>query len=302
MKTLRTILVVLTALSLTLSLGCKDKGDDKGDEKEKKAAGAIEVPIAPDTADGVVKEALKAVAEKNPGKIYFMLPDSYQADVQGLKDMVVAGLDKETVDNGLKALGMVIAGMEKHKDKIVEAGLPIPVHKEAVGPAIDGIVRIWTILKGAGLDTFDGWKGLDVGQFLLANGGAIMTGAMDVASKTEQGAMIGMVTAMLTAVTVEVKSSGDAEAVLLVGMDEKKDEMKFVKVEGKWIPEDLQKGWKEGIDEAKKGIEEGIKEYQSQKDAMKAMSGAFVAAATSFEETGDLNALMGAFGGAVPAK
>ena len=301
MKTLRTIMVLLTALSLTLAIGCGNKDGEKKDD-EKKAEGKVEIPKAPDTADGVVKEALKAVSEKDPGKIYYMLPDSYQADVQGLKDMVVAKLDKETVDNGLKALGQVVAGLAKHKDKILEAGLPIPLPKEALGPAIDQIVALWGILQGAGLDTYDGWKTLDVGQFLLANGGTIMKGAMDVAAKTEEGAMIGMVTAMVSAVTVEVKSSGDDETILLVGMDKDKDEMKFVKVEGKWIPADLQKGWKDGVAEAKKGIEEGLAEYEGQKDAIKAMSGALVAAAGTFEETGDMAALMGVFGGPAPAK
>jgi len=302
MKTLRTILVVAIALSLALSLGCKDKADEKADDKEKKAEGAVEIPVAPDTADGVVKEVLKAVSDKDPGKIYYMLPDSYQKDVQGIKDMVFSKLDKETVDNGLKALGHVVAGLEKHKDKILEAGLPIPLPKEALGPAIDQIVKLWSILKGAGLDTHGGWVALDVGQFLLANGGAIMKGAMDVAAKTEEGAMIGMVTAMISAVVVEVKETSDEETILLVGLDEDKNEMKFIKVEGKWIPEDLQKNWTEGIADAKKGVEEGIKEYASQKDAMKAMSGVLLAAAGTFEETGDVNVLMGAFGGAMPAK
>lgn len=299
MKTLRTILVVAMALSLTLGCGNKD-GEKKDDEK--KAEGTIEIPEAPGTADGVVKEALKAVSDKEPGKIYYMLPDSYQKDVQGIKDMALAKLDKETVDNGLKALDKVISGLEKHKDKILEAGLPIPLPKEALGPAVDQIVKLWGILKAAGLDSYDGWKALDVGQFLLANGGTIMKGAMEVAAKTEEGAMVGMVTAMVAAVSVEVKSTTEEETVLLVGMDDDKDEMKFVKVEGKWIPEDLQKGWKEGIEEAKKGLEEGLAEYEGQKDAIKAMSGALVAAAGTFEETGDLNALMGVFGGPAPAK
>ena len=299
MKTLRTILVV--TMALTLALGCGNKDGEKKDD-EKKAEGSVEIPKAPDTADGVVKEALKAVSEKEPGKIYYMLPDSYQNDVQGIKDMAVAKLDKETVDNGLKALDKVVSGLEKHKDKILEAGLPIPLPKEAMGPAIDQIVKLWGILKAAGLDSYDGWKTLDVGKFLLVNGGTIMKGVLDVAAKTEQGAMVGMVTAMVAGVSVEVKSTSDEETVLLVGMDKDKDEMKFVKVEGKWIPEDLQKGWKDGVEEAKKGLEEGLAEYEGNKDAIKAMSGALVAAAGAFEETGDLNALMGAFDGPAPAK
>ncbi|MFH1532072.1 MAG: hypothetical protein ABIK09_15210 [Pseudomonadota bacterium] len=301
MKTLRTILVALVALSLSLSLGCKDKGEE-GKDDEKKAGGAVEIPTAPDTADGVVKETLKAVSEKEPGKIYYMLPDSYRKDVQDVKNSVLGKLDKETVDNGLKALGHVVAGLEKHKDKILEAGLPIPLPKEALDPGIDQIVKLWAILKAAGLDTYDGWMALDVGPFLLANGATIVKGALEVAARTEQGAMIGMVTAMATAVTVEVKKSGDEETILLVGLDKDKNEMKFVKVEGKWIPEDLQKGWKEGIANAKSDIEEGMKDYEGQKDAMKAMSSVLVVAATTFEETGDLNALMAAFDGPKPAK
>ena len=298
MKMLRTILVVLTALSLALT-ACKDKGDEKKDDEKK--AGAVEVPEAPTTADGVVKESLKAVADKEPGKIFYMLPDSYQKDVQELKDMAFAKLDKETVDNALKAFGKIVAGLEKHKDKIIEGGLPVPLPKEALGLAVDNIVSLWAVLKGAGLDTYDGWKTLDVGQFLLQHGKTIVTAGLEVAAKTEEGAMIGMVTAMVAGVSVDVQKTEDEETILLVGMDKDKKEMKFIKVEGKWIPEDLQKGWKEGVADAKKGLEEGLKEYEGQKEMLKAMSGVLVTAATAFEENGDLKQFMGAFSGPAPA-
>jgi hypothetical protein len=290
-----------------LALGCGNKGEEKKAEEkkaeEKKAEEKkAEAPKVPETADGVVKEAIKALGEKDPGRIYFMLPDSYQKDIQGIKDTAVEKLDKETVDNFLKALDKAIAGVAKHKEKLLAGELPIPgISKEAIGPAVDQLVAVWGVLKAAGLDTYDGWKGLDVGQFLLQNGKAILTAGLDIASKTEQGAMVGMFTAMLAGIAVEVKEAGDEVTVLTVGMDKDRDEVKFVKVEGRWIPEDLQKGWAKAMEQAKEGLAEGLAEYEGQKDAMKAMSGVLLAAATTFEETGDLNQLMGAFGGPAPA-
>lgn len=302
MKMLRTILVVLTALSLTL-VACKDD-EKKGDEKkgdEKKVA-EMRVPGAPATADGVVKESLKAFAEKEPGKIYYMLPDSYRKDIQDLKDMALAKLDKETVDNALKAFDKVVAGLEKHKDKLIEGDLPLPLPKEAIGVAVDRIVALWAVLNGTGLGTYDGWKVLDMGQFLLEHGKMIVTAGLEVAGKTEYGAEVGKVTAMVAGVSVDVKKTEAEETILTVVIDQDEEEMKFVKVEGKWIPEDLQNDWTEGVAEARKKIEEGLKEYEGQKDMFKAMSGTLVAAATAFEENGDLNQLMGALGGPVPAK
>jgi len=301
MKALQTALVMLVALSLALSPGCKEKGE-KG-EDEKKAGGVVEIPEAPATADGVFKETQKAVADRQPGKVFYMLPESYRKDVQGIKDMVIEGLDKETVDNWLKAFDKVVAGVEKHKDKILEAGLPVPLPKEALGSAIDQIVKLWAALESAGLDSYDGWKALDVGEFLLVHGNAILASVMDVAAKADEENPIGLATGMISMLTMEVKKTGDAETILLIGMDdEEKEELKFVKVEGKWIPEDLLKGWEEGIAEATKEIGEGLKDYAEQKDGLKVMSGMLLAAAGDFEETGDLEALMGALDAPPPAK
>ncbi|MBM4372615.1 MAG: hypothetical protein FJ098_13220 [Deltaproteobacteria bacterium] len=300
MRKLRSVLVV-AALSLVLLPGCKGKGDEEKKGEEKKA-GVVEVPKAPETADGVVKEFVKAFGDKEPGRVYHLLPESYQKDIQGLKDLAIEKLDKEIVDNGLKAFDKIMSGVAKHKEKLLANDLPIPgISKEAMGGAVDLIVKLWGVLKDAGLGTYDGWKALDVGQFLLQNGKAIMEAVMEIAGKTEQGAMVGMMAGMVSALAVEVKETGADFAVLSIGMGEDKKDERFVKVEGKWIPEEMSKEWAEGMKEAREELQEALEGFEKDKEQIKAMSAALLAAATTFEETGDVNQLLSAFEGPAPA-
>ena len=64
----------------------------------------------------------------------------------------------------------------------------------------------------------------------------------------------------------------DGVATVKISTEGEKDETeKFVEVEGKWIPKDMAREWKEGIAEAKKGLEEMGKKENAEQVKMQAM-------------------------------
>jgi hypothetical protein len=268
-----TLMLAVFALSLS-ALGCGDK--------------------VPDSADGVVKASIDAVKANEPGKIYAMLPASYHKDIQGMVKIVADGVDKETYNNAMNSIDKLISGADKHKAKLLEQVVGMAkMKKEDVEAAFTELKTIWKILKDSGITTHAGLAKLDVGAFLKDNGKALVTSGRKIATMAGQAEDIKKFDEMAAKVKVEVKEAGEDKTTLTLTTGEHKSEILFVKVEDRWIPEDLSKMWKPAMTEANKNLAEGLKEYEGKKDELKKMSAAMLEAATKFEETGDPTALMG---------
>jgi hypothetical protein len=242
---MKRFIALTVVLTLALFAGCKEKSpEEKGKEALKEAAANV-----PDSPELVVVAAAKAFKDGNPLAVYAMLPASYQADVQGLVKKVGEGMDKEIYEKGFALL-----------PKAVEAAKKSEKTKD-FAPIAESVVKLLTDAK---LNTHEGLKTLDVAAFLAANGKAIMdlgwTGAK-MAGKEDAQKMLD--------ITAKLKGeAGEKEATVEITMGDKTEEMKFVKIEDRWIPEDLSKDWKKGIEEAGKNVEEGLKGLTEKKAAI----------------------------------
>jgi hypothetical protein len=246
-------LVAIAAVVFFASfLGCKEKSPEEQGKEALKAA-AEKVPVSPDK---VVTEAAKAIKEGNLVLVYAMLPDSYQADVQGLVKKIGENMDKEVYEKGFALL-----------PKAVEAAKKAEQFKP-FAPVAEGTVKLLTDAK---LNTHDGLKAFDAAAFLNANGKAIMDlvwkGAERLGQKDAQ---------KMLEVTAKLKGeAGEKEATVEITMGGKTKEEKFVKVEGKWIPEEMSKEWKKGIEDAGKNIEGALKGMTEKKAEIVAQIDAF---------------------------
>ena len=242
---MRKLLALTLIVFFATFLGCKEKSpEEKGKEALKAAAEKV-----PDAPDKVVTEAAKAVKEGNLVLLYAMLPASYQKDVQDVVKSVGANMDKDVYEKAFALLPKAVEALKGNEQ-----------FKPFV-PAAEGALKIF---KGAKLDTHAGLAAMDVAAFLGEHGKAItdlgwqiaeIAGEKDAKAKLE--------------VTAKLKGeAGEKEATVEVTADGKTEEVKFVKIEGKWIPEDMSKEWKEGIEQAKKGVTEGLKGMMEQKEAI----------------------------------
>ena len=288
--------VMLVVMVGCFFVGCKDKTPaEKGAEALKK----VEVPDAPDK---VVLEAAAALKEGNLIKIYAMLPDSYQKDVQTILGSVTAKMDKEIYEKVFTLLPKVLELVKKEKEK-----LPVPPDAAKMVPEglalADEFVKL---LETSKLNTYEGFKGLDVAGFLAEHGKGFYDFGWKVATLVDKEEAEGT-KKMLDTVKAELKGEiKDDAATVLVTIGDDQEEMAFVKVEGKWIPKDLAEGWAKGKDEALKSAEGAMKGFEESKERVKAV----LKGLEQGLEKGDLAALlnsvgpmmMGGMGGPPPAR
>jgi len=275
------------------AVGCKEKSPE---EASKDALKEVKVP---DKADAVVVEAVKLAKAGEFYKLMAFLPDSYQKEILDIfaemakidpelynkgaailvkaidlgikeKDKLaemgkeildifaeMAKIDPELYNKGAAILVKAIDLGIKEKDKLAELGKDLGIPAEMIVEALNVVKE--AVEKG-GLKDHEAFKKFSVVIFAKDYGKKLF----DIASKHEK------VKAGLAEVDVEKlgikleKEEGDKATVLIDG-----DSTKFVKVEGKWIPEDFKK---EELTKAKEAIKKAVEEANKNKaEILKAM-------------------------------
>ncbi|MCB9789305.1 MAG: hypothetical protein H6744_21725 [Deltaproteobacteria bacterium] len=271
MKSVR--LLSLSALLLTLA-----------------ASGCKKTPEAPSEPDKVVIQGVEAIKANKPANVYAMLPASYQADVQVLVTDATSKVDPELFELVVKIIDKTVAILDKHGEALAQnemvKALPVDF-KEVVAL----VKEFHGILKDSGLTSYDKLKGLQLAEFLSDHGEKFMAFSTKVAKKFGGEDYAGGMK-RLDSVTAKTLSTEGDKAEVEITADGKTEKSTFVKVEGKWIPEEMSKGWKPMIASAKTGVASGMEQVSKNKEQAKKTLEQVLAALDEVEKDGKLDPLM----------
>lgn len=251
-------------------------------------------PEAPSEPDQVITQGVAAIKANKPANVYAMLPASYQADVQGVVGEATSKIDKEIFELGVQVLDKAVAALDKHGDAIAAS----PMAKSVPGDfkEIVGLVKEFHgILKSSGLTSYDKFKGLNVADFLGDSGEKFMAFGTKVGKQFGGAEYEGGMKKFDGVTAKTLKTEGD-KAEVEITADGKTEKANFVKVEGKWLPEDMTKAWKPMIEGARKQVASGMEEAAKNKEQTKKMLEQILAALDAFEKDGNMETLMKAGG------
>ncbi|HTN01831.1 MAG TPA: hypothetical protein VL132_08140 [Planctomycetaceae bacterium] len=249
-------------LTLCLAVGCG------GAKEEKKVvdggaapAGEPAAKSAPAPADddpaAAVMAALEGVKSGRLQQSYDFFPPSYQKDVDSLVNQFAGKMDPEIWQQSFAVLNKAVQVLKTKKDLILEG--PLFAGPDA-GPqgAIarqnwDGAVAFLETLVSSDLADLEKLKALESRMFLEKTGNQLLTQALSLGTAAGQNPL-----ETLKDVTVTVVSRDGDKAVVKMASPQapEPEEVAFVKVEGKWLPQSLVDGWKEQIDQARAQIDQ----------------------------------------------
>ncbi len=217
----------------------------------------------PDSPEGTVLTVAKELAGNNPGVLWDAMPASYRTDVETLVHDAAAKIDAEVYDKAFVILNKAVDVLKDKRGFIL--GLPLLqqgflammiTDQEELKDNWNEIVDVFDILASSELETLDGLKSLDVGDFLNGTGGKLMAQFEKLAQLASDGPM-KLTWNELEGITVDVKSTEGDKAVIEVTVEDKGPEtLTMVKVEGKWVPEEMARDWKKNIEEMKAQVAE----------------------------------------------
>lgn len=224
-----------------------------------------EAVLTADTPEGVVEQVSKALADGKYQVLWEMLPESHQKDLQGVLLEFTNRMDPALYDHIVAIVEFTTRMVEKQKERLLKhpVVLEFGIESEKLSTAMDGGIVIGKALLDSELYSLAELQGVDIPTFLATTGPKIVSAlpALAAAIPAEQAAMLGPVEQAF-GIAGSLKSvkatrvSGDDNATVIRVEVEGQDptEVEFVKVEGKWIPKQLQESWPTILDQFRQMI------------------------------------------------
>jgi len=213
-----------------------------------------EVPSAKTTAENIILK----LADHEPQVLWNSLPESYQVDANQLAREAIASIDEKVYEKILLILRKVQAILHEKKELFLESSsLGLSEQEKRDFGANWNISReILELLLETELGSFEEAKQLDLGKLLAEAGPEIMDLLAKVSKIREGDPWEKSFVEPLRSVKVEsLEESHDAALLRVIGPDGEIEEQNWVKLKGKWIPQEVRDGWIENASKIRETIE-----------------------------------------------
>jgi hypothetical protein len=234
----------------------------------RRLASAPAMPAAAgDAPDVAMRNLMQQLESGNARAVWDALPTAYQSDINEVVHTFAENMDAQVWNAGATTLQKAVRVFKEKKDFIL--GHPA-VQTSDVDPAVidanwDTAVGVFETLTSSDLADLEKLKTIDMGQFLDTTGKAMMEKLAEIAESVEQSGLKldsfpgipveGMPVNQLSQVQIStVSQDGDTAVLKVVRPDGEEEESTFVRVDGKWLPEEMVEGWDQAMAEANQAI------------------------------------------------
>ncbi|MBN2492841.1 MAG: hypothetical protein JXQ29_18475 [Planctomycetes bacterium] len=222
-------------------------------------------PGVPDSPDGVVKAVSEGLAANQPEVLWKALPASYQQDVNELVRLFASTMDAELYDRGVSVAGKAIRVLRGKKDfllnHVMVRMIAAPDKDEALRELAAATELLETVVASE-LSSLSTLRTLDVGAFLRGTGRTLMRQFETVSAFLEGDAFSAALKDKIRGVRAEVVSMQGDRSVLRIRTPGQEPavvplvmEVPFVRVEGRWLPDEFVRDWKTIVGDARQQIE-----------------------------------------------
>ncbi len=235
-------LLVATSLTLVVIAGCAKTADS-----------VVKTPPIPDTPDGTVLAVAKAIENNHPEILWTALPESYRQDINEITKLFAEKMDPALYDRAFALVMRAIEVLDDRKEIILasETFKSTGADADEIREGLSNTQIFTDTLKTSEVATIDGLAAVDWEQFLANTGGAMLEKAAAIESE-EANPFSDLAT-----IKVETLDASEDTATLLISSEEHEpEEVKMVRVEGRWIPADMAEEWPDFVKDAREGLAE----------------------------------------------
>ncbi len=224
--------------------------------------GSQKAPAPAATADAAFHNLTSAIESNDLHGAWHFLPESYQADANGILHEFAEKMDAQLWNAGTGTFQKVEEVLRTKKNLILQNEILAQMPGKAeLEENYDHLVNILGILKSSDLMDLDKLKTADLGRILSTTGNSLMNEAakMEVEGSMEIPGLSDVKDAQSEMANMKaelISEEGDEAVVRITGDGDHDAEVEFVRVEGKWIPKDLAEEWPEMIREFREGLQE----------------------------------------------
>lgn len=211
----------------------------------------------PEDAEGTAETIIIKLSENQPQVLWEALPKSYQVDANQLARKAIASLDSEIYDKVLSILNKTNKILREKKVFLLSSSQMGLLAKdlEEASANWNALTELLTIILNSQLGSFEKAQKVDIGKLLEDTGSILMGKIATISAMTKEDIWQKEFVRKLKAVRIEKVSGSSKETLLQVtGPDGISEQQNWTKVEGKWIPREVEIGWGENIAKARETI------------------------------------------------
>ena len=209
-----------------------------------------------------VEQAMKSLSKNAPQEIWEQLPKSYQSEINDGVRKIGERLDTALVSAVTDFVTFVADTLEKNREKLLESPdiARLSGDTKLRGEVFDSTIACVRDIAKSEISSTARMKAFDGGAFMkqLAGASSKFAGAV---SKLQPGDTYNKQREHFAKAKVNLIAQTDSTATVELEVPElPKRKVELVKVEGKWIPKELQSNWS--------SIKDGLAKAEQQVDAL----------------------------------
>ncbi len=208
---------------------------------------------------------------KGPTSVWDAFPASYQKDINDLVHLFSENMDDEVWNRSVGSIKKMSSILKAKKDILLDPDYlaSLKMEKKEAEDAFDHIVGLLDTLTASDISSLERMKKFEGGKFLETTGAqffAHIEPLADLAS-AKQGKEAKLSDIADTKVTL-IEANGDTALLKIEVPGKEPKEQKFVKVEGKWVPADINpEKWKEQVKKAQENIAKLAPQMKANRDS-----------------------------------
>ena len=205
----------------------------------------------PDSPDGTLRVIASSIVKNQPQVLWAALPKSHQQDIKKVIHDFADQLNPEHYNKAFGLLKRVTRLLKDKKSFIFDHPMAGMVDRDGkLAENWGSVIALFDTLVQSDISNIDSLKSLDPGEFLATTGRKLLGDIRALAATSSQNPM-----AALEKMQVELVKTEDGRSIIKISSPDKPSvERAFVKIDGRWLPEDLVKGWPELMKKAQAAI------------------------------------------------
>lgn len=207
-------------------------------------------PAHAESPEATVRRVAAGLADQQPAVLWDALPPSYQREATALIHDYAAAVDPAIHARGVAVGRKAVTVLRAQRDLILGSQLAagLTAERGRAEKGWDAMVGILDILLQSDLVDLGKMRSLDPGAFLRTTGRQLMPLLAEVSRGSADDPYANAFAASLEGLEVEVvESSADAATLRLTPASRPSHDLRLVRVEGRWVPEDFAGSWASAV-------------------------------------------------------
>jgi hypothetical protein len=208
----------------------------------------------PDSPEGTVLAFAEAVQGDHAEDIWKFFPESYQRDINEITATFAEKMDPAVYDQAFAIVMRAVEVLDDRKDIVLasETFKSTGADADEIREGLSNAQFFTDTLKASKIATLEGLGSADWEQFLATTGNTLIKHAKTIEAEGGENPLDD-----LDSLKVETVDIADDRATLRISSEKHKPEdVKMVRVEGRWVPAEMADEWAQGIEEARQNLAE----------------------------------------------